>query len=715
MAFIGLLALGMVSSCSRRLTRARSGPVVYQEALAYPTTRTVDHQDEYHGTAVADPYRWLEDFQSDEAKAWVAAQNEVTNAHLASIQSRPRIKKRLESLWNYQRFGVPWSEAGRYFFFRNDGLQDHAVLYTADSPQGEGRILLDPNTMSDDKSVSVADTSVSRDGRYLAYAISRGGSDWREIFVRDVETGEDLAADHIQWVKFSSINWAIDNSGFYYSRMPAPEDGAALKAANYNQKVYFHRVGTPQAEDTLIYERPDQPEWGLSAGMTEDGQYLVIWVWRGSGGKNTIFYRDLAQDGPITPLFSEFDARYVPIATDGTKWTVFTNKGAPKGRIVSLDIARPDVANWHEVVPESRFAIDDVEVMGERIVVNRMEYARSKVSLYRLDGTFEKELPLPLGSVGGFRGKRADSELFFSFSSFTIPSATYRYDVASGKLSPVRKPKVDFDPSKFTTRQVAYTSRDGQDVTMFIVHKKGLVLDGSNPTLLYGYGGFNAKMRPRFNPARIVWMEWGGVYALANLRGGGEYGEAWHRAGMRDKKQNVFDDFIAAGEALITNGYTSKSKLAIQGGSNGGLLVGACMNQRPDLFAACLPAVGVMDMLRFQEFTIGRAWVAEYGSSADPKMFPVLYRYSPLHNIKNGVSYPATLVTTADRDDRVVPAHSFKYIARLQAAQGGKAPVLIRVETQAGHGAGTSTSKYIELVADQYAFLTRHLGMRRGP
>ncbi|MDH3592161.1 MAG: S9 family peptidase, partial [Planctomycetota bacterium] len=549
LAFAVTLVLAFAPGCSRRRAKKREAVAApLTEALAYPATRTVDHKDEYHGASVADPYRWLEEFESEEAKAWVAAQNEVTFAHLRSIRSRDRIKKRLEKLWNYERFGVPWREGDRYFYYRNDGLQDHSVLLVADSLDGDTRVLLDPNTLSEDKSVSVASESVSHDGRYLAYAISRGGSDWREVFVRDVETGEDLAGDHLKWVKFSGMDWARDNSGFYYSRMPTPAEGAELKAANYNQKVYFHRLGTPQEEDALVYERPDHPDWGLGASVSEDGRWLVIWVWKGSSGTNAVFMKDLAADGPVVEVLPKFDARYWPLGNDGSKWWVYTNKDAPKGRVVQIDVENPAPELWRELIPESKAAVRNAEIIGDRILIHSLKYAHSQVLLYQLDGTLERKLELPgVGSASRFKGRRSSRELFFRYSSFTDPSSSLRYDFETGKLEFFKRPRVDFDPDDYTTRQVAYTSKDGQDVTMFIVHKTGIQLDGHNPTILYGYGGFNSAQRPGFNPARIVWMELGGVYAVANLRGGGEYGEEWHKAGMLEKKQNVFDDFIAAG------------------------------------------------------------------------------------------------------------------------------------------------------------------------
>jgi len=693
--------------------RSKSADGAPQATLDYPETRVVDHVDEYHGIKVKDPYRWLEDDNSDETKAWVEAQNKVTFAYLAQIKERARIRERIEKLLDYPKYGVPFEEGGRYFYKKNDGLQNQAVLYVADALDAEPRVLLDPNTLSEDGTVALARQWVSHDGKLMAYAVSDAGSDWRTFRVRDVETGQDLAADVLRWIKFSGASWTADSSGFYYSRYPEQTDGAALTGVNKQQRVYYHAVGTPQSEDPLVYERPDKEGWGLYPFVTEDGRYLVIYVSTAKGGnKNGLFVKDLGADGPIVEVLSDFDANYNPIGNDGSTFWIKTDKDAPKGRIIAIDVEDTAKA-WVELVPEAKNSIEDALVVGHHFLIHRLVKAHSKVELYRTDGSLAREIEMPgLGTAFGFTGGADDTETFFGFTGFTFPTTVFRHDLENGETTVFRDPEVDFDPEAFVSKQVAYASADGQYVTMFITHKKGLKLDGSNPTLLHGYGGFGISQTPWFSVSNLVWMEMGGVFAVPNLRGGSEYGEAWHEAGMLEKKQNVFDDFIAAAEALIANRYTSARKLAISGGSNGGLLVGACMNQRPDLFGACLPSVGVMDMLRFHEFTIGSRWVAEYGSSADPGLFPVLLAYSPYHNLDRGTHYPATLVTTGDHDDRVVPAHSFKYAAKLQACQRGGAPVLIRVEIRAGHGAGTPTSKRIEQIADRFAFLVRNLRIK---
>ncbi len=677
--------------------------------IQYPPTRTAGQVDDYHGVRVADPYRWLEDPDSPESRAWIEAQNEITFAHLRRIPERQRIRARLEKLWNYERYGVPFAEEGRYFFLKNDGLQNQSVLYTAESLAGAPRVLLDPNAFSADGTVALSVLSVSRDGRLLAYGLSSGGSDWIELKVRDVATGSDRD-DHLKWVKFSGAAWLRDGSGFFYSRYDAPQPGQALEEANYYQKLYLHRLGTAQESDRLIYERRDHKEWGFAGDVTEDGRYLVIHVWKGTEIKNAIFCLDLAGGGEVVEVLRDFDAAYDFLGNDGPLFWFRTDLDAPNGRIIGVDVRHPERARWRDIVPQSPEALDAVTVVGERFVAHYLKDARSVVRLYSLDGRLEKEIDLPgIGTASGFSGRRADRETFYAFSSFTFPATIYRYDFAGGRSEKYRRPRLDFRPEEYETRQVFYGSRDDTRVPMFITHRKGIVLDGSNPTYLYGYGGFKISETPEFSVSSLVWMEMGGVYAVANLRGGGEYGEEWHQAGMKLKKQNVFDDFIAAAEWLVSERYTSPSKLAIGGGSNGGLLVGACLNQRPDLFGAALPAVGVMDMLRFHKFTIGWAWVSDYGSPDDLEEFKALYAYSPLHNLRRGASYPAVLVTTADHDDRVVPAHSFKYAAALQAAQGGPAPVLIRIETRAGHGAGKPTTKLIEEAADRWTFLVRHL------
>ncbi|MFM7427155.1 MAG: prolyl oligopeptidase family serine peptidase [Elainella sp.] len=680
------------------------------QSLQYPKTAQVDHIDHYHGVAVADSYRWLEDPHSEQTQSWIEAQNQVTFGFLNQIGVRDSLKDRLTQLWNYEKFGMPFKRANRYFYFKNDGLQNQSVLYTLPSLEAEPRVLLDPNQLSEDGTVALSGLSISEDGNLMAYGLSTAGSDWQEWRVRQVETGEDLA-DHLKWIKFSGASWSHDGQGFFYSRYDEPNDTTKLEEANYYQKLFYHRLGTDQSEDLLIYERPDQKEWGFSGGVTEDGCYLLISVWLGTDPKNLVFYKDLQQpDSPVVELINKFEASYGLIDNEGTTFWFQTDWEAPRSRVVAIDITQPDKARWREVIPQADETLEGVGLLNHQFVASYLKDAHTQVKIFDLNGSLIREVELPgVGSAGGFGGKREDTETFYSYTSYTTPSTIYRYNMVTGESTLFRQPSLDFDPDAYETRQVFYQSPDGTRVPMFISHKKGLVLNSQNPTILYGYGGFNVSLTPSFSPSTVVWMELGGVYAVPNLRGGGEYGEDWHQAGMKQNKQNVFDDFIAAAEWLIASGYTSPPKLAISGGSNGGLLVGACMAQRPDLFGAALPAVGVLDMLRFQKFTIGWAWCSEYGSSEDPDEFKTLYAYSPLHNLKPGTAYPATLITTADHDDRVVPAHSFKFAAALQAAHGGEAPVLIRIETKAGHGAGKPTAKVIEEVADRFAFLVKVL------
>jgi prolyl oligopeptidase len=681
-------------------------------SLVYPQATKVEHVDDYHGTPVSDPYRWLEDPDSEETKAWVEAENQVTFAYLEAIPARERIKERLTQLWDYEKYGVPFKKGGRYFYFKNDGLQNQSVLYTLTNLDGEPTVLLDPNTLSEDGTVALAGLSISENGKFLAYSLSTSGSDWQEWKVREVESGQDLA-DDLKWSKFSGASWTQDSEGFFYSRYDEPNETTKLQDANYFQKLFYHHLGTSQSEDVLVYERPDEKEWGFSGDVTEDGAYLIISVWKGTDSKNLVFYKDLSTtDAPVMELINTFEANYSFIDHERTVFWFQTDLEAPRGRALALDISKPDRDNWREIIPQAAETLGGIGVLNHQFVASYLKDAHTQIKIFNLDGSFVREVLLPgLGSASGFGGKRADTETFYSFTGFTTPNTIYRYDMVSGKSTIFRQPNVDFDPNAYETKQVFYESKDGTKVPMFITHKKGLKLDGNNPSYLYGYGGFNASMTPGFSVSSLVWMEMGGVYALPNLRGGGEYGEDWHQAGIKLKKQNVFDDFIAAAEWLIAHQYTSPAKLAIGGGSNGGLLVGACMTQRPDLFGAALPAVGVMDMLRFQKFTIGWAWVADYGSSDNAEEFKALYAYSPLHNLKPGTAYPATLITTADHDDRVVPAHSFKFAATLQETHQGEAPVLIRIETKAGHGAGKPTTKVIEEAADRWAFLVETLGM----
>jgi len=678
----------------------------------YPSARKADQVDDYHGVKVADPYRWLEDLDSEETRTWVEAENKLTFSFLSSIPARTSIKDRLTKLWNYEKYGIPFKEGNRYFYSRNSGLQNQSVLFTVTSIDGEPKLLLDPNTLSTDGTVALSGMKVSNNGKLLAYSLSASGSDWQEWKVRDVATGKDLV-DDLKWVKFSDVSWAHDDSGFFYCRYDEPTSDS-LKATNYFQKVYFHKLGRPQSEDTLVYERPDQKDWLFGAYVTEDGNFLIMSVFQGTDTKNRIYYKDLrGKDAQVVKLLDKFDAAYSFIGNRGTRFWFQTDLQAPRGKIVEIDVEQPAQENWKVIVPESRETLQSATLVDQKFVLNYLKDAYTQVRLYDLTGKLVRDVQFPgIGSAEGFGGKSTDKETFYSFTGFTTPTTIYRYDTITGKSSIFRQPKVDFNPADFETKQVFYTSKDGTKVPMFLTYKKGLKLDGNNPTYLYGYGGFNISLSPAFSVGNLVWMELGGVYAQPNLRGGGEYGEDWHQAGMKLKKQNVFDDFIRAGEWLIENKYTSTPKLAIGGGSNGGLLVGAAMTQRPDLFGAAVPQVGVMDMLRFQKFTIGWAWVSDYGSSENADEFKALYAYSPLQNIKSGTSYPATMVTTADHDDRVWPGHSFKFAAALQAAQSGGAPVLIRIETKAGHGAGKPTSKVIEEIADRWAFLVKTLEMK---
>lgn len=679
--------------------------------LKYPTTRKMDLVETLHGVEVPDPYRWLEEMDSPEVKDWVERQNKVTFAYLRTIPGRDRIRKRLTELWNYERYGIPFKEGGRYFFTKNDGLQNQSVLYWAPTLEAKPRVLLDPNRLSKDGTVALTSTAVSPDGRYLAYGTAAGGSDWQEWRVRDVATGKDLD-DHIRWVKFSSASWTKDGKGFFYSRYDEPK-GKALAEANYYHKLYYHRLGEPQSKDTLVYHRPDQKEWGFGGEVTDDGRFLVITVWKGTERNNAVFVKRLDQPGAdVVELLPDFDAQYDFIGNDGEMLYFRTDKDAPMGKVFRLTFRFPEPQNHMLVIPERDETLDSVTMVGGRLIAHYLKDARSFVRVFALDGMYESTIAMPgLGSASGFVGKIGDPETFFAYTSFNSPTTLYRFDVSKRERSVFRKPSLKgYDGSQIEVKQVFYTSKDGTRVPMFIAHKKGVRLDGSNPTLLYGYGGFNIPQTPWYSTAYTVWMEMGGVLAVANLRGGGEYGSAWHDAGRLNNKQNVFDDFIAAAEYLIAQKYTKPERLAIQGGSNGGLLVGAVLNQRPDLFGAALPSVGVMDMLRFHKFTIGWAWVSDFGSPDDPEDFRVLLAYSPYHNLKPQ-RYPAVLVTTADHDDRVVPAHSFKYIARLQEVQQGSAPVLIRIETRAGHGAGKPITKVIEETTDEWAFLVHNLGM----
>ncbi|RMG94012.1 MAG: S9 family peptidase [Deltaproteobacteria bacterium] len=688
----------------------------------YPETRRLDLVETLHGVDVADPYRWLEDLDSEETRAWIEAQNELTFGYLEKIPARNAIRARLTELWDYERYGLPTRRGGRYFYSKNDGLQNQSVLYVTSDLDEEGRVLLDPNKLSEDGTVALSGIAISEDGRYLAYGVSKAGSDWQEWFVRDVETGKDLD-DHLRWIKFSGASWTKDGKGFFYSRYDAPKEGENEYAGvNYYQKLYYHRVGTPQAEDELVYERKDHKEWGFDGEVTEDGKYVIIHVRVGTDPKNGIFYRRLRPSksrlggGRVVELLRDFDAEYVFVGNDGPVFWFRTDKDAPRGKVIAVDTRRPEPSNWKVVVPETDATLESVSVVGNRFFAKYLRDAKSQVEVYTLSGKHERTVELPgMGTVYGFGGRRKDKETFYGFTSFTMPATIYRYDIGSGRSEVWRKPPLKFDPADFVTEQVFYRSKDGTKVPMFVSRRKDVTPNGERPTYLYGYGGFNIPITPSFSVPNLVWMEMGGVYAVANLRGGGEYGETWHQAGTKHRKQNVFDDFAWAAKWLIEQGWTKPSRLAIGGRSNGGLLAGASIVQHPELFGAALVGVGVLDMLRFHKFTIGWAWVSDYGSPDDPEDFKALLAYSPYHNVRDGVAYPATLIYTADHDDRVVPAHSYKFAAALQHAQAGPAPILIRIDTKAGHGAGKPTTKMIEEWTDLWAFLVDNLHMELSP
>jgi len=683
--------------------------------IEYPKTKKVEQVDDYHGTKVADPYRWLEtDVRTSKDVAdWVAAENKITFDYLGTIPEREPIRKQLTTLWNYEKYSTPFKRGGHYFFSKNNGLQNQSVLYTVDKWGDTPRVLLDPNSWSKDGTVALDNVAITDDAKYAAYSTSEAGSDWQVIKVVEVASGKQLP-NEIKWVKFSGIAWTTDDKGFFYSRFPAVDAEKSFQSLNRNQKVYYHRLGTPQSDDPVVYASAEHPEWNHDADVSEDGRYLIIGTTSGTASRNQVHIKDL-QDPyamPVT-IVDKIENDYSFVGNDGPVLYFRTDLKAPKGRLIAIDLRNPAAENWKEIIPEDAAKLQSVRYTGHRLVANYLSDAHSDIRIYDTAGKLVRNVALDgIGSAGGFGGRADDNETFYAFSSFATPPSVYRYDIATGEKSLVFRAKVAMNPADYEVKQVFYTSKDGTKVPMFLSYKKGLKLDGNNPTLLYGYGGFDISMTPGFSISRLTWMNMGGVYAVANLRGGGEYGEAWHEAGMKLHKQNVFDDFIAAAEYLIKNGYTKSSRLAVQGASNGGLLIGAVETQRPDLFGATLPAVGVMDMLRFNQFTAGRYWVDDYGSSANADEFKALYAYSPYHNIKPGTKYPATLVTTADTDDRVVPGHSFKFAAAIQEAQAGTAPVLIRIETRAGHGGGKPTAKIIEETTDEMAFLVKNLGMK---
>ncbi|MFC5270761.1 prolyl oligopeptidase family serine peptidase [Adhaeribacter terreus] len=679
-----------------------------KQSLKYPVTRKVDQTDDYFGTKISDPYRWLEDQYSQETAAWVEEQNKVTFGYLEQIPFRNKIKDRLTQLWNYEKMGAPFKKGNHYYFYKNDGLQNQAVLYRQTSLNGQPEVFIDPNKLSADGTTSLSGFKFSKNNKYMAYGTSGGGSDWNTWYVMDVATKKPLE-DKLEWIKFSGAAWQGD--GFYYSRYDAPKD-KALSNKNEFHKIYFHKIGTPQSADKLVYEDKTKPLLNFSAQTTEDERFLLIYGSEGTSG-GTLAYKDLKDPkGKINWLVTTYESEYNVIENLGDKLLIHTNKNAPNYKIVLMDPKKPQEANWKTIVPESGNVLTGVTMVGGRIMATYLKDAASQVLVFDVNGKKLNELEFPtIGTVAGFAGDKNDKETFYTFTSFTYPTTVYRYDIDNNKSELFWKPKLDVNPNAYETKQVFYTSKDGTRVPMFIVHKQGLKMDGQNPTYLYAYGGFNISLTPSFSAVNLLWLENGGVYAMPNLRGGGEYGEKWHKGGMTPNKQNVFDDFIAAGEYLKKEGYTSTEKLAISGRSNGGLLVGATMTQRPDLAKVAFPGVGVLDMLRFHKFTIGWAWVPEYGSSDKEDQFKNLYKFSPLHNIKEGVAYPATMVTTADHDDRVVPSHSFKFISELQAKGGGTNPYLIRVDVKAGHGAGKPTSLQIQEWADIWSFAYYNMGV----
>ncbi len=683
------------------------------QPLQYPQTKKIDHVDTYFGVQVADPYRWLEDDNSAETAQWVEAENRVTFGYLEKIPYRQQVKQRLEKLYNYPKYTPPFRRGENFFFYKNDGLQNQSVLYVQKGLDGIPEVLIDPNKLSTDGTSRLGAFALRKDGKYAVVGISRSGSDWQDFYVMQIDTKSYLP-DTLQWIKVSGASWVGD--AFFYSRPDAPEKGKELSSKNVNHRVYYHKLGTPQSSDELVYADSAHPERFNNVGTTEDARFAILSISeRGSGKQgNSLYYRDLSTGEktfhPIVPTIS--DDEYDVIENVGDKFLIRTNRNASNGKVVLLDPHSPDGRNWKTILPEKPEPLQQAGTVGGKLIVTYLKDVSTRVYVYTLEGKLENEIKLPtLGIAGGFGGQRDEKFVFYSFTSFTVPTSIYRYDIATKKSTLFRAPEIpNFRPGDFETRQVFYKSKDGTNVPMFIVSKKGIKLNGMNPALLYGYGGFNISTTPGFSPLRLALLEQGFVYASANLRGGGEYGEKWHQAGTKLKKQNVFDDFIAAAEYLIANKYTSSTMLTIQGGSNGGLLVGAVINQRPDLFRVALPAVGVMDMLRFHKFTIGWNWIPDYGSSDNEAEFKALYQYSPLHNIREGLKYPATLITTADHDDRVVPAHSFKYAATLQEKHQGDNPVLIRIQTRSGHGA-SSVTKAIEETADLYSFVFYNLGI----
>ena len=685
--------------------------------LQYPKAEKDGTVDEYFGVKVSDPYRWLENDTSAETAAWVAAENKVTNAYLKKIPFRKKLLKRLTELANYEKIGAPRKRHGKWYFYKNNGLQNQSVLYQMDKLGGEPRVFLDPNTLSTDGTVALKGVYFSNNGKWAAYSISRSGSDWQEFYVIDLKTGQ-LTSDHIEWAKFSGAAWQGD--GFYYSAYDRPEEGKEFSHVNEGMKIYYHKMGTPQSQDVLFYQNPTQPKRFYELSVNEE-ETLMFMYEAGAGAGNNLFVRDLRQhDSQFIQLTDNMDYQYSPVYNEGGKIYIYTNYGAPKGRIMTADIRKPGINDWQELIPEQKNVLGGINVINRQFILTYAQDACDHAYVYGLDGKLRHEVKLPMVGSVGFTGDEKEPECFYTFTSFTMPGTIYRYDMAKNESTLYAQPNVKFNLQDYESKQLFFTSKDGTRVPMFITYKKPLSLPSPKgagakprPVFLYGYGGFNIALGPSFSATRIPFLEQGGIYAQVNLRGGSEYGEEWHLAGTKMQKQNVFDDFIAAAEYLISEGYTSKEKLAIVGGSNGGLLVGACMTQRPDLFRVAIPEVGVMDMLRYHKFTIGWNWASDYGTSEDSKeMFEYLKGYSPLHNLKPGTSYPATMVTTADHDDRVVPAHSFKFAATLQECHKGTNPVLIRIDTKAGHGGGKPLAKVLEEQADIYSFILYNMGVK---
>lgn len=690
-------------------------PVFGDGSYKYPGTRRVDHVDMFHGAEVSDPYRWLEEDvrNSPEVAAWVKAQNDMAREYLDDIAVRDDIEKRLTELWNFERWSVPTETAGKYFYMKNNGLQNQAVLYVADDYKSEGRVLIDPNEWSEDGTIALGEVSESDDARYIAYARKESGSDWSTVYVMQVDSGEQLK-DKLEWVRWANLTWNAESTGFYYIRYPEPAEGEQFQALATNPAIYYHKLGTPQSDDVLVYKRPDEPTWSFWLARSDDNKFLVLSISRSTDPQNQVWLRraDEAVDAPFKPLVEDFENEFNFLGNLDDQLYFFTDYEAPTKRIVAMDASQPGREHLREIVPAVEATLNGATLFKERIVCNYLKDVVAQVTSFALDGSEGREIELPgIGSADGFGGRQTDTQTFFSFTSYNRPTSIYHLETKNDEIEVIRQPKVEFDPDQYESRQAFYNSKDGTRVPIIVSHRKGLELNGRNPTLLYAYGGFSISITPYFSVGYATWMEMGGVVAVPNLRGGGEYGEEWHLAGKKLNKQNVFDDFIAAAEWLIAEKYTSKDKLAIMGGSNGGLLVGAAMTQRPDLFGACLPHVGVHDMLRYQHFTAGHFWRDEFGTVDDPEEFKALLAYSPYHNVEPGTEYPPTLVVTADTDDRVVPMHSFKFGAALQHAQAGAAPILLRIETRAGHGAGTPTSKKIEETADEWAFLWKNLKM----